>query len=318
MVNFLITGANGFIGKSLCTELARQGHSVRAAGRTANSLIEGVEVVALGSIDGETDWTRALRDVEVVIHLAARAHVLRENAEHPLQEFRTVNVAGTEHLARCAATSGVRRLVYISSIGVHGLHTEPGTVFSETSGINPHNAYTLSKWEAEQSLSRLSAETGLGVVVVRPPLVYGAGVPGNFALMLDALAKRMPLPFASIHNQRSLIYVGNLIDALIACAIHPYAVGQTYLVSDGEDISTPDLLRRLGTAMGIPARLLPCPAALLKFAGRMTGKTEQIERLLSSLQVDSDKMRRDLNWRPPYSLQQGLQDTADWYTNTHP
>lgn len=318
MVNFLITGANGFIGKSLCTELARQGHSVRAAVRAASPFNENIEVVALGSIDGETDWTRALGDVEVVIHLAARAHVLRESAEHPLQEFRKVNVAGTERLAQCAAASGVQRLVYVSSIGVHGLHTEPGTVFSETSGINPHNAYTLSKWEAEQSLSRLSAETGLSVVVVRPPLVYGAGVPGNFALMLDALAKRMPLPFASIQNHRSLIYVGNLIDALISCAIHPYAVGQTYLVSDGEDISTPDLLRRLGTAMGIPARLFPCPAALLKFAGRMTGKTEQIERLLSSLQVDSDKMQRDLNWRPPYSLQQGLQNTADWYTNTHP
>ena len=318
MVSFLITGANGFIGRTLCSELARQGHSVRAAVRAASPFNENIEVVALGSIDGETNWTRALRDVEVVIHLAARAHVLRESAEHPLQEFRTVNVAGTERLARCAAASGVQRLVYISSIGVHGLHTEPGTAFSETASINPHNAYTLSKWEAEQSLSRLSAETGLGVVVVRPPLVYGAGVPGNFALMLDALAKRMPLPFASIHNHRSLIYVRNLVDALIACAIHPSAIGQAYLVSDGEDISTPDLLRRLGAAMGIPARLLPCPAALLKFAGRMTGKTEQIERLLSSLQVDSDKMRRDLNWRPPYSLQQGLQDTADWYTNTHP
>ncbi len=318
MVSFLITGANGFIGRTLCSELARQGHSVRAAVRAASPFNENIEVVALGSIDGEPDWTRALRDVEVVIHLAARAHVLRESAEHPLQEFRTVNVAGTERLARCAAVSGVQRLVYVSSIGVHGLHTEPGTEFSETSGINPHNAYTLSKWEAEQSLSRLSAETELGVVVVRPPLVYGAGVPGNFALMLDALAKRMPLPFASIHNHRSLIYVRNLVDALIACAIHPSAIGQTYLVSDGEDISTPDLLRRLGAAMGMPARLLPCPTALLKFAGRMAGKTEQIERLLSSLQVDSDKMRRDLNWRPPYSLQQGLQDTADWYTNTHP
>jgi nucleoside-diphosphate-sugar epimerase len=269
------------------------------------------EEVVVGPIDGKTDWSEALAGVEVVIHLAARVHVMRDDATDPLDEFRKVNVAGTERLARSAAASGVKRLVYVSSIKVNGESTGEGEVFTEADVPSPQDPYGVSKWEAEQVLSHVSQETGLEVVIVRPPLVYGAGVKGNFVQMLGVLAKGVPLPLASVHNLRSLVYVGNLVDALIVCAKHAGAAGQTYLVSDGEDVSTTDLLRQLGTAMGCPARLFSCPHALLKLAGRLTGKAEQVERLLGSLRVDSGKIRRELNWSPPYTLGQGLRLTAD-------
>jgi len=315
--HFLVTGANGFVGAALCAELLHQGHYVRAAVRSASSLIEKAERASVGAIDGKTDWTEALCGVDVVIHLAARVHVMHDESNDPLDEFRRVNVAGTEHLARCAAIAGVKRLVYVSSIKVNGEATSEGEKFSESDVPDPHDPYGISKMEAEQALHRIAQETGLEVVIVRPPLVYGAGVKGNFVQMLRVLDKGIPLPLASVHNRRSLIYVGNLVDALILCATHPAAAGQTYLVSDGEDISSPDLLRQLGAAMGHPARLLPCPQTLLKLAGRLTGKSEQVERLLGSLQVDSGKIRRELNWTPPYTLEQGLRATADWHRSEH-
>ena len=329
-MKFLITGANGFVGKLLCAELLRRGQAVRAAVRAANVPVENVEVAAVGSIDGTTDWTDALRGVNVVVHLAARVHVMRDDAADPLAEFRKVNVYGTANLAQQAARAGVKRLVYVSSVKVNGegtlspslpprkLSPQGGgerNIFTEDDMAAPQDPYAVSKWEAEQTLHRIAQESGLEVVILRPPLVFGPGVKGNFAQMLDVVAKRIPLPFASIHNRRSLIYVGNLVDALIACATHPAAAGQTYLVSDGEDVSTPDLLRQLGAAMGHPARLFSCPPALLKLAGRLTGKGEQVERLLGSLRVDSGKIRRELNWTPLYTLEQGLSATADCYCN---
>lgn len=182
--------------------------------------------------------------------------------------------------------------------------------FSELDMPNPHNAYAVSKWEAEQALHKIEQETGLEIVVVRPPLIYGANAPGNFAQLLRVVSRGIALPLASIHNHRDLIYVGNLVDALITCATHPAAAGQTYLVSDGESVSTPELLRRLAKAMGVPSRLFPLSPALLKTAGKLMGKSAQIERLLGSLQVDSAKIRRELNWTPPYTMQEGLQITA--------
>lgn len=311
----LVTGANGFVGRPLCEEMLRQGWGVKAAVRLPNQLPVVAEVVTIKNIGCGTDWKDALRGVDVVIHLAARVHVMHENARNPLEEFHKVNVAGSGHLARSAAASGVKRLVYVSSIGVNGLSTTMCRPFSEADAPAPHNAYALSKWEAEQALHRVAQETGLEVVIVRPPLVYGSGAPGNFAQMMRVLQKVIPLPLASVRNLRSLIYVGNLVDALILCATHPAAAGQTYLVNDGEDVATPDLLRCLGEAMGRPARLFPCPPALLKFAGRLIGKAGQVERLLGSLQVDSGKIRRELGWTPPYTLRQGLQATAEWYRN---
>jgi len=328
---FLLTGANGFVGQSLCVELMRRGSPVRDAIRSHCELPSGVEATIVGAIDGETNWTDALHDVKLVIHLAARVHVMKDSSDDPLAEFRKVNVDGTEHLARCAARAGVKRLVYVSSIKVNGestpLTSRPvasktppspplaqggvvGDFFTENDEANPQDPYGISKWEAEQALHRVAAETDMEVVIVRPPLVYGPGVKGNFAQMLKVLERGIPLPLASIDNRRSLIYVGNLVEALILCATHPSAAGQTYLLSDGEDVSTPDLLRQLGNAIGHPARLFPCPLWLLKLAGKMTGKADQVERLLGSLQVDSGKIRRDLGWMPPFTLQQGLRLTA--------
>lgn len=283
--------------------------------------MRGIDVHSISrtqqEIDGSTDWRDALQGASVVIHLAARVHVMHESAVDPLAEFRKVNVEGPERLARSAAAAGVKRLVYVSSIKVNGEETIGGQRYSETSAPSPKDPYGVSKWEAEQALQRVAAETGLEVVIIRPPLVYGIGVKGNFAQMLSAVSRRIPLPFAAVRNQRSLIYVGNLVDALISCAIHPAAAGKTYLVCDGEDISTPELLNSLGDEMGRPARLFQFPMWLLSMMGKIAGRSDQLLRLTGSLQIDSHKICSELNWKPPYSLQQGLQKTAEWYRDTH-
>jgi nucleoside-diphosphate-sugar epimerase len=264
----------------------------------------------VGSIHASTDWTHVLQGVDVIIHLAARVHVMHDTVADPLAEFRNMNTAASAHLARTAVACGVQRLVYVSSIKVNGEVTVQGEKFSEVSTPAPQDPYGVSKWEAEQALHAIAQETGLQVVVTRPPLVYGAGVKGNFAQMLRVLQRGIPLPFAWVHNQRSLVSVENLADALLLCATHPAAVGQTYLLSDGEDISTPDLLRQLAAAMDVPVRLLPCPPVLLRGLAILVGKGDAMARLLSSLQVDSGKIRRDLNWTPPYTLRQGLASCA--------
>ncbi|MDO9053996.1 MAG: SDR family oxidoreductase [Gallionella sp.] len=312
MSAMLVTGASGFVGRMLCAELARRGHLVHAALRNpAHPDIAGCRIVKISGMDSGTSWVDALDGMDVVIHLAARVHVMKDNSADPLLEFRKVNVAGTEHLARSAAASGVKRFVYVSSIKVNGEGTSDNGRFTEADSPDPQDPYGVSKWEAEQALHRVAKETGLEVVIVRPPLVYGEGVKGNFAQMLKVLARGLPLPLATVNNRRSLVYVGNLVDALILCATHPAAVGQTYLVSDGEDVSTSELLRQLGASMGCPARLFACPAVLLKLAGRLTGKADQVERLLGSLQVDSSKIRRELGWIPPFTLESGLRTTAE-------
>ncbi len=313
-MTFLVTGANGFVGSMLCAELARRSYAVRLAVRNLTNLVGG-DVVAVGDIGLETVWDAALDDIEVVIHLASRVHVMHETVADPQAEFRRVNVAGTEHLARCAAACGVKRLVYVSSIKVNGEETTGGHIYSEQDAPSPQDPYGISKWEAEQALQRVAHDTGLEIVIVRPPLVYGAGVKGNFAQMMRVVARGVPLPLASVHNQRELVYVGNLVDALVACATNPAAAGQTYLISDGEPVSTPELLRRLADALGVQSRVFPCPTALLKLAGVMLGKSEQIARLLGSLQIDSGKIRRELDWKPPFSLQQGLEETAKGYSS---
>lgn len=318
ILRMLVSGANGFVGQATCTDAVRLGFAVRGVIRKHGELPDGIEPVVIGEIDGETDWCHALRDVDIVIHLAARVHVMNDIATDPLAEFCKVNVQGTENLARQAANAGVKRLIYVSSIKVNGEETDDGRRYSEQDIPAPKDAYGISKWEAEQALHRVARETGLEVVIVRPPLVYGPGVRGNFVRMLKVLAKGIPLPLASINNSRSLLYVENLTDALILCATHPAAVGQTYLISDGEGIATSNLLCQLGKAMGHPARLFPCTPALLKLAGRLIGKVDEVERLLGSLQVDSGKICRELNWAPPYTLEQGLRATADWYQVTHP
>jgi nucleoside-diphosphate-sugar epimerase len=267
----------------------------------------------VGAIDGSTDWTSALQGVDTVIHLAARVHVMKDISVDPLAEFLKVNLHGTENLAQQAARAGVKRLVYASSVKVNGEHTSGGRPFTESDQAAPQDPYGVSKWQAEQALLRIAHETGLEIVVVRPPLVYGPGVKGNFISLLAAIDKGMPLPLAGAHNARSLLYVGNLVDALIACATHPAAAGQTYLVSDGEDVSTAILVEKIAEALGRSSRSFYFPPGLLRAVATLLGRAEQIDRLFGSLRVSDQKLRGELGWVPPYTMEQGLRATADWY-----
>lgn len=316
-MKFLVTGANGFIGQHLCAELLRQGIVVRAAVRSANSLIDKTEIAAVGAIDGETNWAGTLRDIDTVIHLAARVHVIKDAVTDPLAEFLKVNTQGTTNLASQAAAAGIRRFVYVSSIKVNGEQASETQPFTESDQPNPQGAYATSKWLAEHALRRIGQETGLEVVIVRPPMVYGAGVKGNFIRLLAALDKGIPLPLAGVRNKRSLIHVNNLVDALIVCAIHPAATGKTYLVRDGEDISTLELARQVATHLERPARLFTFPVNLLRGLGRLLGKSELVERLVGSLCINDDTIRKELGWRSEFSLQQGLRTTAIWYKAQH-
>jgi len=308
-----ITGSSGFVGRALGLEAVSRGYAVRGIVRRLTSFSPVIEQIVVGEMNDRTDWDEALTGCDVVVHLAARVHVMREKASDPLAEFRKVNVVGTEHLARCAVKAGVKRFVYVSSVKVNGEETPLGCRYTEADEVSPQDPYGVSKWEAEQALHRVAAETGLEVVIVRPPLVYGAGVKGNFVQMLSVIRKGIPLPLASVHNQRSFIYVKNLVDALLLCATHPQAAGKTYLVSDGEDISTSDLLRKLSAAMGKNAHLFIFPEPLLRLMGRILGKSSQIERLLGSLRIDMRKIREDLGWSSPFSLDDGLKATVRDY-----
>jgi nucleoside-diphosphate-sugar epimerase len=312
-----ITGANGFVGRALCAEAVRRGLAVRGITRRPSLLPTGVENVAVGPIDGETPWQEALQGCDVVIHLAARVHIMRDRSQDPLTEFRRINTLGSAHLAFCAAKAGVQRLINVSSIGVNGASTPEGVSFTERDVPDPHNPYSISKWEAEQSLEIIRQTSNLELVTIRPPLIYGPGVGGNFVRLLWAVHKGIPLPLGLTNNHRDLLYVGNLVDALIICATYPRISGNTYLVSDGAPVSTTELLRGLAQALGVPSRLFPVPLSWLQLAGNITGHTAETQRLLSSLRVNSDSIRRDLQWEPRYTLQQGLQETANWYLTSH-
>ena len=315
MRRILVTGATGFVGRALCHELMARGGIVRAAVRKAEGerrLPSECEVAVVGEISDATDWLAAVESVDVVVHLAARVHVMRETAGDPLAAFREVNVLGTERLARAAANSGVKRLVYVSSIKVNGEQTN-GMSFSEMDPPSPQDPYGVSKYEAEQVLHNIAKETGLEVVIVRPPLVYGPNVGGNFLRLLKLVARGVPLPLASVNNLRSMIYLGNFVDALIICTTHPAASGKTYLVSDGEDQSTPQLIQKLASLMDKPCRLLPLPPSLLKWVGSLTGKSSEVERLIGSLQIDSNLIRRELGWVAPFSMDNGLAETVKWF-----
>lgn len=272
---------------------------------------DGIEWVVLHDQLGEDETRRSLRGVGAIVHLAARVHVMADHAADPLHEFRKVNVLWTERLARAASGEGVRRFVYVSSIKVNG---EQSVVpFTEQDVPNPQDLYGVSKWEAEQALAGVSAQTGLETVVVRSPLVYGPGVGGNFLQLLKVVRGGIPLPFAAIENRRSLIYRGNLMDAITRCIQDGRSTGKTYLVSDGADLSTPALIRRLARALGMTPRLWPLPLVMLRWMGRLAGKESMLDRLLNSLQIDSSKIRRELDWHPPFSVDQGFAETAAWY-----
>ena len=314
-MRFLVTGANGFVGRLLCAELPGKGHMVRAAVRSPAQLPDGVEVIAVGNINGDTDWLKALAGVDVVIHLAARVHVMKDTAADPLAEFLRVNLRGTENLAQQAARAGVKRLVYASSIKVNGEQTGKTQRFAESDAANPQDPYGVSKWQAEQALRRIARDTGLEVAILRPPLVYGPGVKGNFISLFAAVDKRIPLPLAGACNARSLVYAGNLVDALITCATHHAAAGQTYLVSDGADVSTALLVTKIAEALGRKNSSFYFPPGWLRVAATMLGRSEQVDRLFGSMRVNDAKIRSELAWVPPYTLEQGLRATAEWYRN---
>lgn len=310
-MRILVTGASGFVGQSLIKVLKQRDVSlVVGVGRQLTESLADV-FFSVPDFTNQAAWQKPLAGCDVVIHLAARVHVMAESAADPLAEFRNANVEGTKCLAESAVRAGVKRFVYVSSVKVNG--EETAQPYNELDEPNPQDAYGVSKWEAEQILHKISAETGLEVVIVRPPLVYGVGVKGNFARMIKALQRGLPLPLASIKNLRSFIYVENLVDALVLCAAHPSAAGKIYLVSDGQDISTPDLLKKLSVAMGHSLWLLPCPPALIDILGRLLGKSDQVDRLLGSLQVDISKIRRELGWQPLFSLDEGLKVTTSTY-----
>lgn len=312
----LLTGVNGFVGRATAQCLLTAGHRVRGTVRSASqAAIPGVEVFTVGDCGPETAWALALSGVDTVIHLAARVHLMADRATDPLAAFRLVNVAGTEQLAREAVKAGVRRLVFVSSIKVLG--EESPTAYQAGAPYNPQDPYAVSKMEAELALRQVASETELEVVIVRPPLVYGPGVKANFLRLLQLVNGGVPLPLASIHNHRSLLSVDNLADALLCCATHPAAAGKTYLVSDGEDVSTPELIRRCAQALGVSARLVPCPVALLRLAGKLTGRYAAVERLSGSLVVDGSAIRQELGWVPPFPMEEGLRETANWFRKCH-
>lgn len=308
-----VTGAAGFVGGALLAALAGAGRSMRPLVRVAREgqAVRGVPAVAVGDIGQDTDWSAALTGVDCLVHCAARVHVMAETVADPLAAFRAVNVAGTRRLAEQAAAAGVRRLVFVSSIKVNGERTAPGAPFLVSDPPVPEDAYAISKWEAEQALRRVAAATGLEVVVVRAPLVYGPGAGGNFARLLRLVARGVPLPLGAVDNRRSMLALDNLVDLLIHCVDHPAAAGKTFLAADGEDLSTPELIRRLAAALGRPARLLPVPPALLRLGGRLLGRAAEMERLLGSLQVDISHMRETLQWQPPVSVDEGLRRAVE-------
>jgi len=310
----LVTGATGFVGRMLCAELIRLGNPVQAALRDSASLgVAGCEPVKISNIQSDTDWTNALRGVDTVVHLAARVHVMHETSSDPLSAFRMVNTAGTENLARQAVRAGVRRFVYLSSIKVNGEQTLPSRPFTEADLPAPLDPYGVSKCEAEEGLRKIAQQTDMEVVIIRPPLVYGPGVKGNFLNMMRWLHKGVPLPLGAITNARSLIALENLIDLIVTCLHHPNAANQTLLVSDGEDLSTTELLKRTASAMGRKARLIPVPELILQTGARVLGKPELSQRLCGSLQVDISKAGELLGWKPSVTVDQALKKTVEHF-----
>ena len=305
-MRILVTGASGFIGNALCRELLARAHTLRAAVRKAGpSVAAGAQEVLVPDIAAEFDRSRLVGDIDAVVHLAAVAHRAASDSE-----LRRVNVDAAVRLAEAAAGT-VRRFVFLSSVKVHG-EDSGNEAYSEAGALQPEDSYGRSKLEAERALTDIAARSGMELVLVRPPLVYGPGVRGNFLRLLRWVDSGLPLPVASVRNRRSLISLGNLVHAIARCAEHPAARGP-FLFADEETVSTPELVSRLARALDRPARLFPAPPSLLRLAGAIAGRRGDIQRLTENLVVDTSRARRLLGWRPPWNLDQGLVDTALWY-----
>ena len=312
-MRILVTGGSGFVGGALSNALAAQAYvHVRKTVRHPKHITGQADAdVVLADLSPQADWSKALAGMEVVVHTAARVHVMNDHATNPLDKFRLVNVEGTLNLARQAVTAGVRRFIFLSSIKVNGEATHPGLPFTCQAVTAPEDAYGISKAEAEAGLQQLAQQTGMGVVIIRPPLVYGPGVKGNFSSLFGWVARGLPLPLGAVtNNRRSLVGLDNLVDLILTCIDHPKAANQTFLVSDGEDLSTTDLLHRIGKAMNRSVHLIPVPVHILDIASSLLGKRTIAERLLGSLQVDISKTCTLLDWKPPVSVDEGLRRAA--------
>ena len=314
MNKVLVTGATGFVGRHLCKLLASSEYQVVGTRRSSAKKNESTDydLVSVGDIGDEVVWEPVLDGVDYVVHLAARVHVMRETADDPLADFRRVNVAGTERLLRSCGRQGVKRFILISTTKVHGESTneEPFAANSDTKPVDP---YAQSKLEAERTVEEIGRDTGFETTIIRPPLVYGPGVGGNFARLATMVRRGIPMPFGKIENLRSLVFVQNLCDLILECLINPGAVGERFLVSDNDDVSTPELVRQLAAAMSRPARLLPIPVPALKSAAVLVGRSAEVSRLTESLQLDISHTMSRLDWTPPFSMQQGIESTVRWY-----
>ena len=305
----LLTGASGFVGGSLAIALMKQGAQVRVAVRSP-VVLPGSDVVLVPGMDEQSGWGELLQGIDTVIHCAGRAHVMNDPFANPLAEYRRVNVDGTMNLARQAAAAGVKRFIFLSTVKVNGEQTTLGQPYSEDDAPMPQNPYAVSKYEAEQALLELAAKTELEVVIIRPTLVYGAGVKANFLAMLRLLRLGLPLPFGAIANRRSFIYLDNLHSLIMRCIAHPEAVNQIFMASDGHDLSTTELLRYCAGAMGVRVWLIPVPASWCLLIATLLGRGAAVQRLCGSLQVDISKAKKLLGWEPPVSVQAGLEMTV--------
>ncbi|MBL1209502.1 NAD-dependent epimerase/dehydratase family protein [Geminocystis sp. GBBB08] len=313
MTSILITGATGFIGSNLLPKLEQNNFNISLTVRNATNFSSIYSLIPLNSIDGDTNWRQALKNIDVVIHMAARAHILKESVTNPEAEFDQVNAEGTINLVKQSIEAGVKHFIFFSSIGA--IATLSDTIINESSPCNPDTPYGKSKLKAEKAIKEICPNSTMTYTILRPTLVYGPNNPGNMERLLKLTAKNLPLPLGGINNSRSLVYVGNLVDAIITCIEHPNAKNQIFIISDGEDLSTPELICRIGKAMGKSPLLLPFPPSLLKLATKIIGKEDVGDRLLGSLQVDSSKIRQMLNWNPPYTVDEGLKITVNWFKN---
>ncbi|KXF81380.1 UDP-glucose 4-epimerase family protein [Enterovibrio coralii] len=309
-MKILITGGNGFVGSRLALTAQHQGMDVLTqvrSGAVSNNQIE------IKDISPDTDWGDCLQGVDVIVHCAARVHQMNDDQDDALESYRRVNTEGTLRLAQQAADVGVKRFVFLSTIKVNGEFTEKGKPFTPNVVTAPKDPYGLSKYEAEQRLTLLAKETGLEVVIIRPPLVYGEGVKANFLSMINIVRKGLPLPFGAIKNQRSLVYLDNLISLILACCKHPKAAGKVFLVSDNHDVSTSLLFRQVAASLGKPNRLIPVPQWLLELVATLLGRRDIAQRLCGNLQVDVSDTIRALGWQPPYTFKQGIENTVTAY-----
>lgn len=323
MKNVLVTGGDGFIGKALCLYLVKNGFSVRAqifdssnVDFIENAKKEAIEYIETGNLLNYTKWQDLLKDREIVIHLAAKVHEMNKHEQKNINAFREVNVHLTERLAQESIKAKIKRIVFISTIKVNGEKTENGLKFKETDYPAPNDAYGISKLEAEKSLIGFSKKSEMSIVILRLPLVYGEGVRANFLRLIKLVDKGFPIPLKNIDNKRSMIFIGNLVDAIKTCASHEKASNELFLVSDCYDISTKELVNMIAEGLNKKAFITPFPIKIFKFICKLLGKEQEIDRLTGSLSVDTEKIKKLLNWNPPYRVKEGIKETVNWYIKT--